>query len=112
MIRSQSGSLCADAKSIIEQFRNLTDKDVEALEERKSILLNALNNFNKRLESLPSWDRDALISLFYREMRDTLFSFQILLEMIRTHEKNAPTGEQNQEILHELQKNIQGIATF
>jgi vacuolar-type H+-ATPase subunit E/Vma4 len=114
MFTDQSGRFHADAEVIAERIKHLPEKDVEALNERKAILRDALNSFNERLQGLPERERNATLSLFYKEVTDTLFNFHLSIETSASREKiaRAQTKGKKSEALREFQVTIADLTAL
>jgi hypothetical protein len=112
MFRNRSGNLCVDAEEIAERIRRLPSKDIDALEERKNILRNALNSFGARLQDLPQRERNAALSLFYKEVLGILFDFQLSIETSAAHQKitTAVTKEEKREALSKFRSITEDLA--
>jgi len=111
MFRDQSGNLCADAESIAERIKIVSGKEIEALPEKKRILRNALNEFDAGLRDLPQRERDATLSLFYKEITDLLFDFQLSLATRVSREKivHAQTRGKKLEALREFRTTVENL---
>lgn len=61
-------------------IRNLPEREIEVVGERRRILGKVLQAFNGRLTTLPKRERDAMLSLLYEEITDAVFGFHHCLE--------------------------------
>jgi hypothetical protein len=114
MFRNQSGNRCADAELIAERIRLLPDSEIAALQERKNTLREAFSSFDTVLLGLPQKERDATLSLFYKEITDMLFDCQLSLLTRASREKivRAQTREEKSEALREFQVAVEKLGTL
>ncbi|MFA6227547.1 MAG: hypothetical protein WC631_03695 [Candidatus Paceibacterota bacterium] len=112
MFRNQAGSLCADAEAIAQRIKQASDDEVEAMGKRQAILRDALNSFNRRLQDLPERERNAALSLLYKEIVDIVFDFHLSIEASALHAKikKATTHAEKVEALFELRGTFQDLA--
>jgi hypothetical protein len=113
MFRDQSGHLCADAEAIAERIKNVSDTEIQTLPETKRILRNALGSFDAKLLGLPQRERDATVSLFYKEVTNLLFDFQLSLVTRASREKivNAQMRGEKLEALREFRATVENLGT-
>jgi len=114
MFRNQSGNLRPDAEALAERIKQLPVSEIEALHERKNIMRNALNAFDASLQVLPQRERDAALSLFYKEIADLLFDFQLSLTTIASREKisKARTRDEKLEALRGFKVAVEKLGTI
>ena len=112
MFTNQTGSLCADAEATAERIKRASDKEVEAVTERKEILCDVLNSLETRLQNLPERDRKAALSLLYKDIVEIVFDFHLSLETSASRKKivNAKTHVEKVEALHAFQAQVQDLA--
>src|SRR5260370_37192597 len=111
MFRNSSGNLCADAESIAERIKRIPDKEIKELPEKKRILRNALTEFDVTLRDLPQREREAALTLFYKEITDLLFDFQLSLVTRASREKivKAQSREEKVEALQEFRATVENL---
>jgi len=112
MFRNNTGCFRADAEAFAEQIKRVPEREIEALEERQGILRDALNSFNARLAELPQRERQAALSLLYKEVADKVFDFHlsILTNRARDRIAVASTRESKQAALREFQAMTEDLA--
>jgi len=103
MPKNKEGVLCADPLILMQRIRTASDEDVEAVDERKETLRDALNSFDERLRDLPERERNAALSIFYAEITDKVFDFTIsvITNQYRGKIAAVKTVEEKRELLHE-----------
>ncbi len=96
MLFDQSGKLLTNATEICGQIQKMPQDEIDKLDERKGIMRDALNSFDATLERLPQRDRDALLSMYYKKLTDSLFDFHLAGEIISCAERveNAETRKE------------------
>jgi hypothetical protein len=94
---------CIDPLILMQRIRTATDEDVEAVNERKETLRDALNSFDERLRDLPERERNAALSVFYAEITDKVFDFttSVITNQYRGKITAVKTVEKKRELLHE-----------
>ena len=85
------------------QSDDIANNDGTVLEQRRSILQDAIDSFSIQLEHISPQDRDAMLACLYKEMRDTLFSFQVTLALNIAPRKSSITN-QKQNLLNEFRR--------
>ena len=112
MFKNDAGELCADAEAVSQRIRTTSTEEVEALEERRGILRDALNALDARLEDLPERERNAALSLLYKEMTEIVFDFHLSLETSESRMKisAAKTHAEKAAAFREFQVDVQELA--
>jgi hypothetical protein len=98
MFQNHRGEVCVDSEALAQKIKGASDAEIEAVDNRRSILRDALNAFQRRLDELPESERKAAISLLYKDMTEIVYDFHLSLEVAASREKIAKAGTRAEKI--------------
>jgi hypothetical protein len=101
-----------DIETLAARISRMPQADAEAWKERKEVLRDGLNSLDARLASLSKEDRDAVLSLLYKQVTDLVFDFHLatLMNSRRREILAQPTHQAKHEVLERFKAETEELA--
>lgn len=80
MFIDQKGALRTSAEKLFARIECCPDREAARLAEKREVLSDALADLDTRLAALPEIQRDAVLSVLYGSITDTVFDLHVSIE--------------------------------